>query len=92
MLCWDDVKRQKTLDQRGLDFADAAEVFAGYNIDQVDGRYEYGEHRILTIGAIDQNIIVIVWTPRDGSRRIISMRKANVREQAQYRDALDRSG
>ncbi|WP_243450662.1 BrnT family toxin [Sandarakinorhabdus glacialis] len=37
-------------------------------------------------------MVVVVWTLRPGSRRIISMRKANAEEEARYRDALDRSG
>jgi uncharacterized DUF497 family protein len=36
-------------------------------------------------------MVVIVWTERDGGRRIISMRKANAREQAKYKDRLGRS-
>ncbi|MFL0413357.1 hypothetical protein [uncultured Sphingomonas sp.] len=33
-------------------------------------------------------MIVIVWTATSGGRRIISMRKANEREQARYRQRL----
>ncbi|MCY4504294.1 MAG: BrnT family toxin, partial [Alphaproteobacteria bacterium] len=29
-------------------------------------------------------MVFVAWTPRDGSRRIISMRKANAREQELY--------
>ncbi|QEA38133.1 BrnT family toxin [Pistricoccus aurantiacus] len=37
-------------------------------------------------------MMIMVWTPRGADRRIISMRKANEREQAKYRQQLDRSG
>jgi uncharacterized DUF497 family protein len=33
-------------------------------------------------------MVVMVWTPRGEARRIISMRKANEREQTQYRSRL----
>jgi uncharacterized DUF497 family protein len=92
MLCWDEAKRQRTLTERGLDFADAQQLFDGFRIDQIDDRHDYGEDRFLTIGLVERELIVIVWTPRGGARRVISMRKANVREEARYRDALDRSG
>jgi uncharacterized DUF497 family protein len=29
-------------------------------------------------------MVILVWTPRDSARRIISMRKANDREQARH--------
>ena len=38
----------------------------------------------MTVGWLDSNVIVIVWTPRGEIRRIISMRKANDREKALY--------
>jgi len=34
-------------------------------------------------------MVVIVWTPRGENRRIISMRKANEREQELYGHRLD---
>jgi uncharacterized DUF497 family protein len=37
-------------------------------------------------------MVVVVWTPRDGHERIISMRKANDRERRAYGDRLDRPG
>jgi uncharacterized DUF497 family protein len=92
MLCWDEAKRQKTLAERGLDFADAQQIFDGFNIVQTDDRRDYGEVRFLIIGSVQSELIVVVWTPRGDVKRVISMRKANVREEARYRDALDRSG
>jgi hypothetical protein len=34
-------------------------------------------------------MVVLVWTPRGARRRLISLRKANDREQALYRHRLD---
>jgi len=64
-------KRNKTLAERGLDFARAAEVFAGPALDQPDSRFEYGEPRNVTFGLIDERVVVVVWTPRGNARRII---------------------
>ena len=91
MLCWDDVKRQKTLNERGLDFADAHLAFNSFKLNQVDDRVDYGETRYVLTGTVNGEIVIIVWTERIDTRRIISMRKANAKEIARYKTALDRS-
>ena len=83
-ISFDATKRDKTLAERGLDFDDAGKVFAGNHLIVADDRKEYGEPRFITIGHIASRMVVIVWTQRTGSRRIISMRKANEREQKIY--------
>ena len=77
---FDPVKRDKTLLERGLDFARAGDVFSGIHFTGQD----YEEDRFITVGWLDANVIVMVWTPRGETRRIISMRKANDREKALY--------
>ncbi len=79
---FDSDKRDKTLAERGLDFARAGEVFAGPTATAKDDRQAYGEDRYITFGALDARMVVVVWTPRGAARRIISMRNANEREQA----------
>ena len=44
---FDSAKREKTLAERGLDFADAVLVFAGITIEIEDTRRNYGETRII---------------------------------------------
>ena len=82
-------KREKTLVERGLDFARASEVFSGVTVTAEDARFDYGELRFATIGVLDGRMVVMVWTPRGESRRIISMRKANEREIEKFAQALD---
>jgi uncharacterized DUF497 family protein len=82
-------KRAKTLATRGLDFADAAEVFAGRHITVPDERLEYGEPRFQTVGYLAQRMVMVVWTKRGGACRVISMRKCNEREQEAYRQRLE---
>lgn len=89
-LTYDPEKRAKTLGERGLDFEDAVEVFAGSAFDLVDDRKDYGEPRWITFGLLNDRMVVIVWTPRGKGRHIISMRKANDREKKRYRKRLDR--
>jgi uncharacterized DUF497 family protein len=54
----------------------------------IDVRQEYGESRLITVGWLKERMVVLVWTPRGAARRIISMRKANEREQNLYRHRL----
>jgi uncharacterized DUF497 family protein len=83
-ITYDPAKRARTLKERGLDFEDCAEVFAGDTIDIPDLRRSYGEPRIRTVGWLAGRMVMVVWTVRGGSRRVISMRKANEREEAIY--------
>mgnify|MGYP000039969593 FL=1 len=87
-ITYDIPKRNKTLIERGLDFADAESVFAGHHLTAEDSRQDYGEVRLISIGLLQERMIVLVWTPRGADRRIISMRKANEREQALYAHRL----
>jgi uncharacterized DUF497 family protein len=85
---FDPAKRTKTLTERGLDFADAGHVFAGFHFTRADDRRVYGERRYVTAGLLRGRLIVLVWTPRGTARRIISMRHANDREKALFEKNL----
>ena len=86
---WDEAKRQKTLLERGLDFADAAVVFSSEHFDLIDDKQEYGELRYLTFGYLEARVVTIVWTPRSDRRRIISMRHVHDDEIDKRKRSLD---
>jgi uncharacterized DUF497 family protein len=67
--------------RRGLDMADAEEVFESEILSLADERKDYGEERFISVGYLKGRMVVMVWTPRGENRRIISLRKANAREQ-----------
>ncbi len=81
---FDPAKRNATLQIRGLDMARAPDVFAGATLTVEDNRKDYGEPRYITIGFLANRMVILAWTQRGKVRRIISMRKANEREQAVY--------
>lgn len=89
LITYDEAKRVKTLEERGLDFKDAEKVFEGITITGPDNRKDYGEDRYITFGYLDGRPVILVWTDRDGGCRIISMRNANDRERAHYQRTLD---
>ncbi len=86
---FDEEKRRKILQERGLDLAKAEEIFDGMEFTWVDDRQEYGEARWNTLGKLDDRLVSVTWTVRNNRRRIITMRKTNDREQTRYRRTLD---
>ncbi|MFN0114659.1 MAG: BrnT family toxin [Paracoccaceae bacterium] len=51
---------------------------------RADLRRDYGEERFITVGFLDNRLVVVAWTQRKDAWRVISMRKANGREQGHY--------
>jgi uncharacterized DUF497 family protein len=86
---FDPAKRAKTLAERGLDFADAALIFAGVTVEVEDTRKDYGETRIICYGYLQGRLVVVGYVPRGASRHIFSMRKANAREQERLAPYLE---
>jgi uncharacterized DUF497 family protein len=78
--------------KHGLNFADAEQVLNGPCVTFVDDRFDYGEERFITLGLLAGRVIVIAHASRgDDITRIISMRKANRREQKIYQKRLAES-
>jgi len=86
---FDPAKRHKTMQERGLDFARAEEVFESDSVDVPDDRVDYGEPRWLTFGLLDGRHVAVVWTVREDRRRIISMRHMHDCEVKIRRGSLD---
>ena len=85
---WDDAKSQANLVKHGLAFEDAGDVFEGDVITVADQRKDYGEPRFASLGTLRGRVVFIAHTARAGKLRIISMRKANEREQKIYFERL----
>lgn len=84
---WDDDKSRSNLAKHGLDFADAPLVLNGPCVTFLDDRFEYGEKRLISLGTLAGRVVVIAHAPRGQDvTRIISMRKANRREQKIYQE------
>jgi hypothetical protein len=87
-LSWDEAKRRKTLRERGLDFAEAGAVFEARSMTLPDERREYAEPRFITAGWLHGRFVIVVWTPRDGGRRIISMRHGHADEEEYFKEQM----
>ncbi|HMN74288.1 MAG TPA: BrnT family toxin [Rhodoblastus sp.] len=87
---WDERKREKTLAERGLDFADVAAADWDIAFTVEDVRTDYNEVRFVTMAPIGNRLCVFAWCRRGDALRVISLRRANERERSRYEEALHR--
>lgn len=84
---WDEAKRESNLKKHGLDFVDAATIFEDrFLVERRDERRDYGEARIRATGFGQGKLMFVVYTPRGGTRRLISARLANRNERQRYEE------
>ena len=82
---WNEHKNQSNIQKHGLSFEEAAAIFDSVTFTYESTGADYGEKRYVSIGAIeDVVIVVVVYTPRNGLRRIISARLAGREERRAY--------
>ena len=81
---WNEDNRKDHLAKHGVDFRDVTPMFDGPTLEAVDDRQDYRETRFNALGEIEGRVFVVTYTWRGASRRIISARKANEREQTTY--------
>lgn len=70
--------------KHGISLADATMLEWDTLQTEEDSRVDYGETRVIGYAFIEIRLYCVVYTDRDGGRRIISLRKANKREVSNY--------
>lgn len=86
---WHHEKNQLNILKHGIDFEDAEEMFLNPMLVNRDEREDYGEARYIGVGYINHRLMVVIFTKRhEDVIRIISLRKANQREQIKFKKAL----
>ena len=81
---FDPTKSQKNADDRQLPFDLVVEFDWDAAIVVEDTRNRYPERRFEAIGPVCNRLHVVVFAAIDGGVRVISFRKANVREEKRY--------
>ena len=81
---WDNNKAASNLIKHKIDFEDAKNIFLNPNRLEREDKRDYDETRIQVIGIVNQVVLFVVYTQRNGRYRIISARRANKNEQRQY--------
>ena len=80
----DENNRRANLAKHGVDFALVSMFDWGTAIVEPDKRRDYGEVRLGATGLIGHRLYLLVYTKRAGMVRVISLRKANKREQHEW--------
>jgi uncharacterized DUF497 family protein len=60
---YDEAKREKVLADRGLDLAEAWQVFEGFHLTRPDIAHSANEERVKTIGLLNEGVVLLVWSP-----------------------------
>ena len=81
---FDPEKSNKNDRERGLPFDLVAEFDWETALYTEDVRHVYPERRFVALGYLDERLHVICFTPIKGGVRVISFRKANLREVKRY--------
>jgi uncharacterized DUF497 family protein len=84
LYAWDERKRASNLRKHDVDFAIIRDFDFATAIVLRDDRKDYGEDRFRAYGAIRGRLHALVFTRREGKVRVISLRKSNAREIANY--------
>ena len=81
---FDPAKNARNIRERGISFERFADMDLDTAVSVEDTRAEYGERRIRIVGSIDGLLHVSVITLRGDQVRVISLRRANRREERGY--------
>jgi hypothetical protein len=87
---WDEGKNEANIAKHGISFLSAARIFDGPTLEFVDERRGYGETRVAAIGVIGEADLLVIYTMRGDTCRIISARRANRNERRAYRQIFPR--
>lgn len=82
MFEWDEAKRLATLQKHGIDFLDLGRFFGSRHL--LAGARSEGESRFLAIGELNGLVIAVVFTERNGRKRIITARRARRYEREDF--------
>ena len=83
-ITYDPDKNHRNIEERGLSFDLVAGVDWTNAIFDEDTRKDYGERRPYVLAMLGNRLHAIIITPRNGAVHVISFRKANRREIANY--------
>ena len=81
---FDPTKNERNIRERGLPFESAANFEFESALVLVDDRREYGETRYVALGYLAERLHVLCFSEAADGIRVISFRKANLREVSRY--------
>ena len=86
---WDETKNRTNIDKHGVSFVTARRIFEGPVLCWLGVRYDYGEGRYIGVGSVGEGaLLVVAYTERNGSIRLISARPATRIEWQAYHEKI----
>jgi hypothetical protein len=86
---YDSLKNESNVAKHGVDLSSASFLDWSEVMACVDTRRDYREVREIGYGMIDERLFCVVFTQRDDTMHIISLRKANQREVENYVEQIE---
>jgi uncharacterized DUF497 family protein len=77
---WDDNKHERNIREKGYGFDLASRIFEGRVFEWENVRLDYPEVRMVAVGQVEGKFLTVVYTVREGKRRIIASWPANRKE------------
>lgn len=87
---WGETKRLRNLDDRGVDFRDAALIFEAPFLEAEDRRSDYGEPAFAAWDVVGDDYFMAAYTWRGGVGRIISAWRVDDEGKRRYEAILAR--
>lgn len=84
LIQFDATKNNTNMAKHGISLQLAEQLEWDWLQAKVDKRLDYGEPRIIGYAPVGNRVYCVVFVDRDDARRIISLRKANMREVRDY--------
>lgn len=83
---YDSAKNDANLKKHGLPLSQAKLLDWGTALKWIDRRKEYGEERWVALVPMEQRLYCVVYVESKVAMRVISLRKANIREVVRYEE------
>jgi uncharacterized DUF497 family protein len=87
-ISFDPAKNVRNIERHGIPLERAVEFEWHDAVEIEDTRRDYGERRYQVLGHIGSRLHMLVYTPRSGRIHLISLRKANKREERRYAEEI----
>ena len=86
---FDSTKNKANLEKHGIALSEAKLLEWDQALSWIDRRKDYGEVRYVSLTPMKRRLYCVVYVDTKLGRRIISLRKANLRENDKYEEEID---
>ncbi len=83
---YDSAKNDSNITKHGLPLSDASLLDWNTAFSWIDERKNYGEERRIALALMNQRLYCVVYVESKATIRVISLRKANIREVDEYEE------